>query len=105
MESFYRIYYHMQEAEVALPDSHLYSFLAYYLAAKSGLRKGGELVLEFDDSDLARFYPGYSQDALTDMEKEWIQTGIWDKNTFLKETCTNTEEDEIASPSEDPQDG
>ena len=85
MESFHRIYHHMQRVGIPIPDSHFSSFLAYYLAAKSGLRKGGELVLEFDDGDLARFYPGYSQDALTDMEKKWIQTGIWDSAAFLDE--------------------
>ena len=68
-----------------LPDSHLYSFLAYYLAAKSGIRKGGELVLECTESDLSQFYPGFSQDALTNIEREWIKTGIWDTNLFLEE--------------------
>ena len=85
MESFFRIYYHTKEAGVALTDSHLYSFLAYYLAAKSGIRKGGELVLEFTESDLSQFYPGFSQDALTNIEREWIKTGIWDTNLFLEE--------------------
>jgi len=97
LESFYRIYHHMQEAGAAVPDTHLYSFLAYYLAAKSGLRKGGELVLEFDDSDLPQFYPGFSPDTLTDMEREWIRTGIWDKNAFLEESRTKTATNETGS--------
>ena len=91
MESFFRIYYHTKEAGVALPDSHLYSFLAYYLAAKSGIRKGGELVLEFTESDLSQFYPGFSQDALTNIEREWIKTGIWDTNLFLDEIGVRSE--------------
>lgn len=105
LESFYRIYYHLQEAGLPISDGCFCSFLAYFLASKSGLRKGGKLSLEFDDSDLEKFYPGYSQDALTDMEREWIKTGIWDENTFLEEARANTETDEIASQFEDPQDG
>lgn len=106
LESFYRIYYHMQEAGIPISDKHFFSFLAYYLAAKSGLRKGGKLNLEFDDSDLEKFYPGYSQDALTDMEREWIKTGIWDENTFLEEARANAKADEAGIIlSEDPQDG
>ena len=81
----------MQEAGVALPDSHLYSFLAYYLAAKSGLRKGGVLVLDFTESDLMQFYPGFSQDVLTNMEREWIKTGIWDSDLFLEEIGVRAE--------------
>lgn len=85
LESFYRIYHHMREAGMPVPDSHLYSFLAYYLAAKSGLLKDGEIVLDFDESALADFYPGYSHSALTDCERNWILTGIWDSGLFMKE--------------------
>ena len=106
LENFYRIYYHMQEAEIPITDKHFFSFLAYYLASKSGLRKGGKLTLEFDDSDLEKCYPGFSSSVLTDMEREWIKTGIWDDNTFLEEARTNTEEEETGiSQSEDPQNG
>lgn len=90
LESFYRIYYHMQEGGIPISDKHFFSFLAYYLAAKSGLRKGGTLRLDFDDSDLAKFYPGFSASALTDNEREWIMTGIWDKDAFLEESSRLT---------------
>ena len=91
MESFYRIYYHLQDEGIPVSDSHLYSFLAYYLAKKSGIRMDGQLVLDFDDNSLTRFYPHFSMNALTDSEREWILTGIWDKHAFLKETGTLTE--------------
>ena len=90
MESFYRIYYHLQDEGIPVSDSHLYSFLAYYLAKKSGVRMDGQLMLDFDDNNLTRFYPHFSLNALTDSEREWILTGIWDKNAFLKEIGTLT---------------
>ena len=91
LESFYRVYYHMHTAEIPLPDSHLYSFLAYYLAAKSGLCKGGEIVLEFDESDLLQFYPGFSKSDITDIERNWMKSGIWDSDVFLDEIGALTE--------------
>lgn len=97
IESFYRIYYHMQEAGIPISDNHFSSFLAYYLAAKSGIRKGGELRLDFDDSDLIKIYSGFSPSALTESERAWITTGIWDKISFLEEARTNTEMSETGS--------
>ena len=88
LKSFYRIYYHLQDEGIPVSDSHLYSFLAYYLAKKSGVHVGGQLMLDFDDNSLTRFYPHFSLNALTDSEREWILTGIWDKNAFLKELGT-----------------
>ncbi len=85
LDSFYRIYSHMREADIPISDSHLYAFLAYYLAAKSGLRKGGQLTLSFEDSDLPQFYPGFDPRALTVSERQWIQAGIWDKAGFMSE--------------------
>ena len=42
-------------------------------------------MLEFDESDLTRSYPGYSQNGITNMEREWIKTSIWDSSFFLEE--------------------
>lgn len=68
-----------------IPDAHLYSFLALFLASKSGIYKGGELTLDFDDSDIMKAYPKYSPDDITDAERYWITTGIWDKDGFVAE--------------------
>lgn len=85
MESFYRLYYHMNQEGIEIPDSCLYSFLAYFLTAKSGIHKDGKLTLEFDDSDIMRLYPEYSPDMMTEAERVWIESGLWNRDKYLKE--------------------
>lgn len=85
LDSFYRVYYHMNKNGKGIPDAHLYSFLALFLASKSGIYKGGELTLDFDDGDIQKAYPKYSADDITDAERNWIATGIWDKEGFVAE--------------------
>ncbi|MBR4393776.1 MAG: hypothetical protein IKT07_07075 [Oscillospiraceae bacterium] len=85
MKSFYRIYYWMENAGMEIPDSCLYSFLAYYLTSRSGIRRDGKPTLEFDDHDIKQFYPGFSPDAVTEAERIWISAGIWDGDRFLEE--------------------
>lgn len=85
MQNFYRIYADMEEAGKEVTTSHLYSFLAYYLVAKGGLLKDGKPHLTFEDKDIQEFYPQYSPESMTDMERGWIVTGIWNKDSFLKE--------------------
>ena len=63
----------------------MYSFLAYYLVARGGIMKDGKLCLTFEDKNISEFYPQYSPESMTDMERGWIVTGIWDKDIFLKE--------------------
>ena len=85
LQSFYRIYYHMDSRGLEVPDGCLYSFLAYYLASKSGIYKNGEHSLEFDDKDVMRLYPKYSPELMTEAEREWIDSGIWDSDRYLAE--------------------
>ena len=40
---------------------------------------------DFDDSDIVKAYPKYSPDDITDAERNWITTGIWDKEGFVAE--------------------
>lgn len=85
LESFYRIYYHMKEEGIEASDDNLYSFLAYFLASKSGIHKNGELTLEFDDRDITDLYPKYSPDAMTEAERKWIESGIWNTDIYLEQ--------------------
>jgi len=85
LESFYRIYYHMKEEGIEASDDNLYSFLAYFLASKSGIHKNGELTLEFDDKDITGLYPKYSPDAMTEAERKWIESGIWNTDIYLEQ--------------------
>ena len=85
LQSFYRIYANMEEAGKEVTTSHLHSFLAYYLVARGGLMKDGKPHLTYNDKDIQEFYPQYSAESMTDMERGWIVTGIWNKDIFLKE--------------------
>lgn len=85
LESFFRIYFHMNSRGMEVPDGCLYSFLAFFLATKSGIYKDGEHTLEFDDSDIKRLYPKYSPELMTETEREWIESGIWDSGKYLEE--------------------
>lgn len=85
LQSFYRIFADMKEAGIEVTPAHLYSFLAYYLVARGGIMKDRKLCLTFEDKNIGEFYPRYSHESMTDMERGWIVTGIWDKEVFLKE--------------------
>ena len=85
MESFYRIYYHITQGGNEVPDRHLCSFLSFYLIANSGFIRDGEHTLSFEDKDIKEIYPRYEPEAVTAAERNWISTGIWDKEGFKKE--------------------
>ena len=85
LQSFYRIYYHLNKLGYDVTDERLYSFLAYYLVAKCGICREGMPCIDFEDKDIKEFYPEYSPEALTDTEKCWISTGIWDSDAFAEE--------------------
>jgi hypothetical protein len=90
LDSFYRIFSHMEEEGLEISSDNLYSFLALYLTANSGIHKDGELSLEFDDSDIKRLYPKYSPEAITGSEREWITSGIWNSEDYLEEVRSKT---------------
>ena len=85
LESFFRIYYHMESRGLEVPDGYLYSFLAFFLASKSGIYKNGEHTLEFDDSDIKQLYSKYLPELMTEAEREWIESGIWNSARYLEE--------------------
>lgn len=85
LESFFRIYYHMDSQGLQVPDGCLYSFLAFFLASKSGIYKNGGHTLEFDESDIKRLYSKYSPELMTESERDWIESGIWDSEKYLEE--------------------
>ena len=70
---------------IEVTPAHLYSFLAYYLVARGGIMKDGKLCMTFADENIGAFYPQYAPESMTNMERRWIVTGIWDKDIFLKE--------------------
>lgn len=85
LQSFYRIFFDINEIGKEVKSIHLYSFLAYYLIANSGIIRDGKPNLTFEEKDLLKYYPHYSSESMTDAERSWINTGIWNKEGFLKE--------------------
>lgn len=88
LQRFYRVFYHLQKAGTDVPDSRLYSFLAYYLATESGICRGGVPCIDVSDDDIKEFYPEYSQDDMTEAERRWISSGTWDKEAFAAENAS-----------------
>ena len=85
LESFYRVYHHMTQAGIADPKPYLRSFLAFYLAERSGIVRDGKTSYSFTDEDLARIYPGFSPAYLFDSVRTWIRDGYWDAERFKEE--------------------
>ena len=91
MQSFYRIFYHITKRGHEVMALHLYSFLAYFLVANSGIVRDGKPSLTVDEKDILEFYPHYAPETITDAERRWITTGIWDKESFLRELAERGE--------------
>lgn len=79
LRSFQRIYAHIKRSGKEVPDACLYSFLAYYIAAKSGICIDGKPKVNLSDDEIRQYYPRFSSDAITEVERAWIADGIWDK--------------------------
>lgn len=85
LRSFQRIYAHMKKSGMEIPDSCLYSFLAYYIAGKSGICIDGKPKVGLTDKEIKEYYPKFSSEAVTEAERVWISHGIWDNEAFHKE--------------------
>ena len=85
LDSFHRIFYHIEKEGYETSDDNLYSFLALLLTARGGIHKGGALTMEFDDNDIKQLYTKFSPEAITKSERIWIASGIWDTDAYLKE--------------------
>ncbi len=85
LESFYRIFYHMGRARIKDIDPYFCSFLAFYLAEKSGVCRDGKTTYTFSDDEVRELYPLFSPSFLFDSVREWICFGDWDKKQFMEE--------------------
>ena len=85
LESFYRIFYHMGRARIKDIDPYFCSFLAFYLAEKSGVCRDGKTTYTFSDDEVRELYPLFSPGCLFDSVREWICFGDWDKKQFMEE--------------------
>ena len=85
LESFYRIYHHMGRARIKEIDPNFHSFIAFYLAEKSGVCRNGKTSYTFSDEEVGALYPLFSPGFLFDSVRNWICFGSWNKRQFMEE--------------------
>lgn len=85
LESFYRVYYHMNRAGVRDLEPYLCSFIAFYLAEKSGIYKNGRTCYSVSDEEIRELYPRFSAESLFESVRQWTRFGYWNKKLFAEE--------------------
>ncbi len=85
LQHFYRVYYHMKKVGIQDIRPYLYSFLAYSTMSRCGYFNDGKSCMQFDDNDIKRFYPRYSEETLLKSVRRWIIYGNWDEQDFAEE--------------------
>ncbi len=85
LENFYRIYVLLKEASVPDIGRYLYSFIAFTLTSRSGIKKKGRQTFDFGDAEIKTLYPRYSEDAIGESIIKWVKTGDWDEELFRSE--------------------
>lgn len=85
LESFFRVHHYLTEAGVEDLEPYLCSFLSFYLADKSGIRREGKVTFSFTDEELRLLYPRFSPKYLFASVRQWIHESFWDKALFLRE--------------------
>lgn len=85
LQSFYRLYHHIESKGAKDYDDILASFVSYSLCHSNGLYINDELLFRFSDEDVAIFYPQFKSEALFPSVREWIKTGGFEKEDFYKE--------------------
>lgn len=85
LQDFSRLY--PQLVSAGLPDlsKYLYSFVAYTMAAKSGLIDEGEYGDLLSPGSVKKLYPLYSDNTMFPIAKHWITHGAWDDEEFRRE--------------------
>ncbi|MBO4289296.1 MAG: hypothetical protein J5865_04255 [Lachnospiraceae bacterium] len=78
LQEFSRLYEIMKEQNIQNTDPYLFSFVAYILITRNGIRKNGRPCFDFEEEDIRKLYPGYSSEALPECIRMWIEYGIWD---------------------------
>ena len=85
LQSFYRVYHYLKEAGISDMGGFLYSYLAYMFCHNNGIIMDGEAVFDFTAEDIRNLYPQYSDDMLFASVRNWIETGVFDKELFNEE--------------------
>ena len=79
LQEFSRLYEMLTERQAGDIDRYLYSFIAYILISRNGLKKNGQLCFDYGEEDIRRLYPGYCPELLPECIRQWIEDGVWDE--------------------------
>ncbi|WP_108775287.1 P-loop NTPase fold protein [Lactimicrobium massiliense] len=85
LQDFYRIYEKLSAERVPDLDKYLYSFLAYSMVSKSGIKLSNDEDQMFTDNETSDIYPLYENSKMFDSAKNWVNKGEWNQNAFSRE--------------------
>ena len=85
LESFHRVYHHMTKAGIRDIKPYLYSFIAFFLSAKSGITKDKKYCYNPTDEEISQLYPRFSAECLFESVRNWVCFGYWNKESFMEE--------------------
>ena len=91
LNEFYRIYEILTEDQAPDINRYLYSYITYMLISKSGIYKNGEICFDVGEEEIRQLYPGYSADTMPESIRQWIEYGIWEKDTISRDICNRIE--------------
>ncbi len=85
LQEFCRLYEVMTEHQVANIDQYLCSYISYNMVSRNGIHKNGQLCFEIEERDIEELYPDFQTELLPMGIRQWIEYGIWDEDTILKQ--------------------
>ena len=91
LQDFKRLYEVLKKGGIEDLDHYLTTFIAYMIAAKSGIAEEGDYGFVFSDEKVKLIYPIFNSAFLPDFARQWILYGNWDEDRI------ETEIEEIAT--------
>ena len=85
LQEFYRLYEILTERESPAISQYLYSFIANMIVSRNGIDKDGQPSIENTDAEIKQLYPDYRPELLTDDIRQWIEEGIWEKESIIRQ--------------------
>ena len=84
LQEFYRLYEILTERESPEILPYLYSFIVYLIVSRNGIERDGKPSIDSTEEEIKQLYPDYRPDLLTDDIRQWIDEGIWEKESILR---------------------
>ena len=55
------------------------------IVSRNGIERDGKPSIDSTEEEIKRLYPDYRPDLLTDDIRQWIDEGIWEKESILSQ--------------------